>query len=95
MKDYKYYDAADNCSETTINVCSITNKPYMGYGNNAWPFKGRCSDEANMKYVIPSRFLLMKTERDGNTFMYKQLYKTFQSNASLGMSLIDSVTRRS
>ena len=38
-------------------ICSITGKPYVGYGNNAWPFDGRCSDYANSKYVIPARIL--------------------------------------
>lgn len=35
--------------------CSITGKPYYGFGNNAYPFKGRCSDYANSMYVIPAR----------------------------------------
>ena len=38
-------------------ICSITGKAYDGYGNNAYPFKGRCSDEANSLYVIPARLL--------------------------------------
>jgi len=37
------------------HICSITGKPYEGYGNNAYPFPGRCCDEANLKYVIPAR----------------------------------------
>lgn len=37
--------------------CSITGEPYYGYGNNAYPFSGRCSDYANQKYVIPARFM--------------------------------------
>ena len=35
--------------------CSITGEPYEGFGNNAYPFKGRCSDKANFLYVIPAR----------------------------------------
>ena len=38
-------------------ICSITGKPYEGYGNNAYPFPGRCSDEANRNYVIPARLM--------------------------------------
>ena len=38
-------------------ICSITGLPYEGYGNNAWPFGGRCSDEANSLYVIPARLM--------------------------------------
>ena len=37
-----------NANETKI--CSITGKPYVGFGNNAWPFEGRCSDYANAKF---------------------------------------------
>ena len=39
------------------NICSIFNEPYEGYGNNAWPFEGRCSDKANELYVIPARIM--------------------------------------
>ena len=35
--------------------CSITGEPYEGFGNNAYPFEGRCSDKANFLYVIPAR----------------------------------------
>lgn len=38
-------------------ICSITGKTYVGYGNNAYPFPGKCSDEANRKYVIPARIM--------------------------------------
>ena len=45
-----------NASEATKkHICSITGKEYVGYGNNAFPFEGRCSDEANSLYVIPAR----------------------------------------
>lgn len=37
--------------------CSITGETYVGYGNNAYPFPGFCSDEANLRYVIPARIL--------------------------------------
>ena len=39
------------------NVCSITGETYDGYGNNAYPFEGRCSDKANELYVIPARLM--------------------------------------
>ena len=38
-----------------VHTCSITNEEYEGYGNNAWPYSGRCSDFANSMYVIPAR----------------------------------------
>lgn len=37
------------------NICSITGKTYEGKGHNAYPFPGRCCDEAHKKYVIPAR----------------------------------------
>ena len=36
-------------------ICSITGEKYFGYGNNAYPFSGRCSNYANSQYVIPAR----------------------------------------
>ena len=44
------------------HVCSITGETYVGYGNNAYPFPGRCSDNANHKYVIPARLLGVSPE---------------------------------
>ena len=35
--------------------CSITGETHYSYGNNAYPFSGRCSDYANSRYVIPAR----------------------------------------
>ena len=43
-------------------ICSITGKPYEGYGNNAYPFPGRCCDEANIRYVIPARMMNVTPE---------------------------------
>lgn len=37
--------------------CSITGETFYSYGNNAYPFSGRCSDYANLRYVIPARFM--------------------------------------
>ena len=36
-------------------TCSLTGVHYDNYGNNAYPFEGRCSDWANTQYVIPAR----------------------------------------
>jgi hypothetical protein len=40
-----------------VHTCSITGKKYEGFGNNAEPFEGRCSDWANFHYVIPARVM--------------------------------------
>lgn len=44
-------------TQQEMKKCSITGKMYVGYGNNAYPFEGRCSDEANSRYVIPARLM--------------------------------------
>lgn len=41
-------------------TCSLTGVHYDNYGNNAYPFEGRCCDEANEQYVIPARILGIK-----------------------------------
>ena len=38
-----------------IQRCSICKEGYEGFGNNAYPFKGRCCDECNETIVIPAR----------------------------------------
>lgn len=48
--------------QENTHVCSITGETYVGYGNNAYPFPGRCSDDANRKYVIPARLLHITPE---------------------------------
>lgn len=41
-------------------VCCICGKEFYGYGNNPEPYmsNGRCCDDCNEKYVIPSRFAM-------------------------------------
>ena len=41
-------------------TCSLMGVHYDNYGNNAYPFEGRCCDEANEHYVIPARILGIK-----------------------------------
>ena len=46
-------------------ICSICHGPYVGHGNNAWPFQaGRCCDECNDQIVVPARIALIKKEED-------------------------------
>ena len=38
------------------NKCCICNRSFIGYGNNASPYKeGFCCNECNNNYVIPKR----------------------------------------
>ena len=46
-----------------VHTCSITGEKYEGYGNNAHPFKGRCSDWSNYHYVIPARVMGITPEQ--------------------------------
>ena len=40
-------------------TCSICQRKYRGFGNNAAPFRGRCCDACNANHVIPARLRLM------------------------------------
>lgn len=46
-----------------VHTCSITGRKYEGFGNNAYPFKGRCCDFANSHYVIPARIMDVTPEQ--------------------------------
>ena len=48
--------------QENTHICSITGEKYVGYGHNAYPFPGRCSDDANHKYVIPARLMGVSPE---------------------------------
>jgi hypothetical protein len=43
-----------------MKICSICDNIYTGFGNNAWPFKGRCCDWCNGYEVIPARLVRLK-----------------------------------
>ena len=56
--------AFDN-DENEKQVCCICGKEYTGYGNNAEPYKkGRCCDECNRKFVIPSRLNKLRNSKN-------------------------------
>lgn len=71
-------------------ICSITHEPYEGFGNNADPFYGRCSDYANHYYVIPARIagvsredldnLVGHTEEERNAMLKKEIDRFFKEN---------------
>lgn len=54
-KNFNNNSYASGKSNKNVHICSITGWEYTGYGNNAWPYEGRCCDEANSMYVIPAR----------------------------------------
>lgn len=53
----KIFNGQKSVATSAEKICSITGKTYTGYGNNAYPFPGVCSDEANALYVIPARLM--------------------------------------
>ena len=73
-----------------IKICSITHEPYIGFGNNANPFYGRCNDYANHYYVIPARLAGVRredlnkitgyTEEERNDILKEQIDEFFKEN---------------
>ena len=71
-------------------ICSITHEPYEGFGNNANPFYGRCSDYANHYYVIPARLAGVRredldgitghTEEERNAMLKEEIDRFFKEN---------------
>jgi hypothetical protein len=49
---------------TTIRKrkCHLCGEQYEGFGNNAWPWRGRCCDECNEQAVAPVRLVLFQYE---------------------------------
>jgi hypothetical protein len=43
-----------------VHTCSICADTYAGFGNNAFPFPGRCCNYCNGRVVIPARIARMK-----------------------------------
>jgi hypothetical protein len=46
-------------TRVTISQCSICKRYYRGFGNNAYPYDGRCCDRCDEEHVQPHRLLLM------------------------------------
>lgn len=83
--DYRFdesIDKGDNMKFKLVEaaeskICCICKKPFEGYGNNAEPVcSGTCSDECNMKEVIPARIRDLKKSKideslstDARTFL--------------------------
>lgn len=46
-------------------TCCICGKPLDDFGNNALPYrKGRCCNECNEKYVIPTRAFVIHLQNN-------------------------------
>lgn len=71
-------------------ICSITGEVYYGFGNNAHPYFGRCSDEANEEYVIPARLRGIPQElikRCGGHRAFKKIWDESETTQDLINSL--------
>lgn len=73
------------------HTCSITGETYYGYGNNAYPFYGRCSNYANTFYVIPARIMGItredinslyngRSQKEKNELLYIAIFNYFLDN---------------
>jgi hypothetical protein len=73
------------------HTCSITGETYYGYGNNAYPFYGRCSNFANTFYVLPARCMGItrddinawykgKKQREKNELLANAIFSYFLNN---------------
>lgn len=68
------------------HICSITGEVYTGYGNNAHPYFGRCSNEANDEYVIPARICGIPQEvikRCGGNRAFKKIWDESETTQDL------------
>lgn len=90
--------AFDN-DENEKQVCCICGEEYTGYGNNAEPYKkGRCCDECNRKFVIPSRLNKLRnskneslklTESDNEKYVIIKPFTGNYYNAKNGIYVAD------
>jgi len=61
-----------------IKKCSICEKEYEGFGNNAEPInQGRCCDDCNYTKVIPKRIENIKTDETTNKIMCEECLSYF------------------
>lgn len=68
MKKPETNHVSDPFEPTEPAVCSICRAEYLGWGNNADPYEGRCCDDCNYTHVIPARIARMhgRNRREGN-----------------------------
>lgn len=72
--------AFDN-DENEKQVCCICGEEYTGYGNNAEPYKeGRCCDECNRKFVIPSRLNKLRSAKNESLKLTEEELKAWCSD---------------
>lgn len=72
--------AFDN-DETEKQVCCICGEEYTGYGNNAEPYKkGRCCNECNRKFVIPSRLSQLRKSKNESLKLTEEDLKNWCSD---------------
>lgn len=87
----KKFNSRVNAAETENavgkkQICSITGEEYYGFGNNAHPYFGRCSDKANEEYVIPARICGVSQElikRCGGNRAFKKIWDESETTQDL------------
>jgi hypothetical protein len=46
-------------SDQGNSICSICRTNYQGWGNNAYPYPGRCCDSCDAECVVPARLAMI------------------------------------
>ena len=89
---YDYYDESLNSLKEDVGVafdndenekqfCCICGEEYTGYGNNAEPYKkGRCCDQCNRKFVIPSRLNKLRNSKNESLKLTEEELKNWCSD---------------
>ena len=74
-------EATFDNDETEKQVCCICGEEYKGYGNNAEPYKkGRCCDQCNRKFVIPSRLNKLRNSKNESLKLTEEELKAWCSD---------------
>jgi len=62
--------------ENEEQICVICNKPFTGWGNDAWPVaEGYCCDECNFSKVIPARLAQLREYRNDTKIKESESFK--------------------
>lgn len=61
--EYVHKVIAHNSKVTSIKNCSICDSVILGYGHNAYPYKGRCCGKCNDEDVLAARLSLIDSQR--------------------------------
>jgi len=64
-------------------ICSICEGQYIEYGNNAYPFAGRCCHDCDNRFVIPARIMQISADAQYELAILQQV-------ARLGRTMVQA-----